>query len=199
MTKSKSSLIDINIEVCTLDMNRGRISISEVQNSEDFFESIREIISQYSGSVESYVLDWDPDFDSLDGLEYEVKDAGSEGYDPNSDEIEFFQAHISKKGNISFQINPSRGKVIIETVDVNGYMTLSKIIQDGEDIEYEIEDFGRPNEELLGYIAHYKNGLIDRDIEDGYFSIDPEEDRDEDVDERLREITYRWFEDIFQK
>ena len=188
----------LSYQVCVMDLNSDSIRISDIKSSEDFFKSVKSILCGYISNAETYVLDFN--WNENKKIKYEVLTEEARHHKTKIDEIQIFQMNIAKKGNIEFDLDPKVGAIKFHTFDIGGQIVLDKITQDGEDIDFEIEDLGRPNEELLSYVAKFKDGSILEDSVDAYFSYgDDENEVYEKLDTTLREITNEWYEAIFNR
>lgn len=118
----KSKLINAEIMSSIADINHGFISMADVKSKEDFFNSVRGILSEYNEQSETHVLDWDPVSDALDEIEYETIESDTlEGFsEALKGQIQIIQANISKKGRLSFEFDPSLGSLVMETEEVCG-------------------------------------------------------------------------------
>jgi hypothetical protein len=197
----KSKLINAEIISSMADINYGFISMSEIKNKDEFFNSVRKIIAEYNNQFTSHILDWMPVSDELDDIDYDSEEIESSEIDESvaPGKIKIIQANISKKGYLTFEFNPSNGTLLMEIERFCDYDTLKNIKQGDEHIDFEVQDSGHANEELLSYVACLEDGNIATAQVDAYFNIDPDEEPDIKTDAKLREITDAWFDDIFKK
>ncbi len=188
----------LSYQVCVMDLNSDSIRISDINSSEDFFKSVKSILCGYFSHAESYVLEFN--WNENIKIKHEVLTEVVPYHKPKIGEIQIFQMNIAKKGNIEFDLDPKLGTIIFHTFDVGGQLVLDKITQEDEDIDFEIEDFGRPNEELLSYVAKFNDGSIIEDSVGASFTYgDDENEVYEELDATLREITNKWYEAIFNR
>jgi hypothetical protein len=196
MTSAK--LKRLSYEVCVMDLNFDSIRISDIKSSKEFFQTVKSILCQYRNS-ETYALDFN--WDENKRVKYEVVNEDIEFYKPKNGEIQIFQMNIAKDGNIEFELDPKLGAIKFHTSDVGGRTILDKITQNGVRINFDFEDFGSSNEELLIYVAKFDDGSILEDSVDAYFfySEDDENQVHEEYDMTLSEITNEWYEAIFNR
>jgi hypothetical protein len=148
---------------------------------------------------ETYALDFN--WDENKRIKYEVVNEDIEYYKPKVGEIQIFQMNIAKKGNIEFDLDPKVGAIKFHTSDVGGQTVLDQITQNGDGVDFEFSDFGRPNEELLSYVVKFDDGSILEDSVDAYFSYSEDDENVvvEELDSTLSEITNEWYEAIFNR
>lgn len=196
MTSAK--LKRLSYQVCVMDLNSDSIRITDIKSSEDFFKSVKSILCGYTSNAETYVLDFN--WNENKKVKYEVLTEEVIHHKPKIGEIQIFQMNIAKKGNIKFDLDPKLGSIKFHTFDIGGQVVLDRITQNEEDIDFEIEDLGRPNEELLSYVAKFKDGSILEDSVGAYFSYGYDDNEVyEELDASLREITNEWYESIFNR
>ena len=196
MTSAK--LKRLSYEVCVMDLNFDSIRITDIKSSKEFFQTVKSILCRYRNS-ETYALDFN--WDENKRVKYEVVNEDIEFYKPKNGEIQIFQMNIAKDGNIEFELDPKLGAIKFHTSDVGGRTILDKITQNGVRINFDFEDFGSSNEELLIYVAKLDDGSILEDSVDAYFfySEDDENQVHEEYDMTLSEITNEWYEAIFNR
>ena len=188
----------LSYEVCVMDLNFDSIRISDIKSNKDFFQAVKSILCQYRNS-KTYALDFD--WDEIRRIKYEVVNEDIEYYKPKNGEIQIFQMNIAKKGNIEFDLDPKVGAIKFHTSDVGGRTVLDQITQNGDGIDFDFEDYGRPNEELLIYVAKFDDGSIIEDSVYAYFSYSEDDENVvvEELDSTLSEITNEWYEAIFNR
>jgi hypothetical protein len=196
---AKSKMINAEIVSPMADIHYGFITMSEIKTKKDFFHSVRNIISEYGNGSTSHILDWMPTSDDLEEIDYDTDELdSSESIELEvPGQIKIIQANISKKGYLTFEFNPSNGALLMGIERFCDYDTLKYIKQGDNYIDFEIQDSGRPNEELLSYVIYLEDGNTMTSQVEAYFNIDPD-DADEETDIRLKEITDTWFEEIFK-
>jgi hypothetical protein len=196
MTSAK--LKRLSYQVSVMDLNTDSIRISDIKSSNDFFKSVKSILCGYSNDAETYVLEFN--WNENKKVKYEVLTEEISHHKPKIGEIQIFQMNIAKKGNIEFDLDPKVGAITFHTFDIGGQIVLDRITQNEEDIDFEIVDLGRPNEELLRYLAKTEDGSILEDSVGAYFSYgDDETEVYEELDATLREITNEWYKAIFKR
>ena len=196
MTSAK--LKRLSYEVCIMDLNFDSFRISDIKSSKDFFQAVKSMLCQQANS-ETYALDFN--WDENKRIKYEVVNEDIEHYKPKVGEVQIFQMNIAKKGNIEFDLDPKVGTIKFHTSDVGGQTVLDQITQNGIGIDFDFEDFGRPNEELLSYVVKFDDGSILEDSVDAYFSYSEDDENVvvEELDSTLSEITNEWYEAIFNR
>jgi len=193
-TKLKS----LSYKVCVMDMTFDSIRISDIKSSKDFFQSVKRIHCR-NPNRETYALDLD--WNENKRIKYEVANEDIEYYKPKVGEIQIFRMTISKDGNITFKLNQKLDAIKFHTSNVGGRTILNKITQNGERVNFDFEDFGSPNEELLSYVVKFDDGSILEDSVDAYFSYSEDDENVvvEELDSTLSEITNEWYEAIFNR
>ena len=191
-------LKQVSYVTCVMDLNFSSFSINKVKSSNDFFKHVKSILCQYDSSRDTYILE--PDWSEHKSVKYEIENSEQTYFQPKVGEVQIFQMNIAKKGSIDFEFDPKAGLLTFHQIEVGGRYALDQITQNGEDIDFEITDYGRPNEELLMYVVKNKDGSIDTDFVDAYFSYSDDEDQEfEELDSKLLEITNDWYKELFKK
>ena len=196
MTSAK--LKRFSYEVCVMDLSFDSFRISDIKSSKDFFQAVKKSLCR-KPNRETFALDLD--WNENKKIKHQVVNEDIEFYKPKIGEIQIFQMNIAKDGIIEFDLDLKIGAIKFHTSDVGGRTILDKITQNSVGIDFDFEDFGQSNEQLLVYVAKLDDGSIREDSLDACFSYTESDMNEvhEELDDILLEITNEWYEAIFKR
>jgi hypothetical protein len=194
MKKTKPA--EVSLDCCEIEINYSDISLESIASYDDFYAAMKSFASEYNESRETYPADFSPD-EIAAVTTIEPIDNGPFIEPPPEGFIRLYQSAVSKHASYNFECDPNK-TLKLETREFRGYNVVMAMTQSGEDIYYECQDSGRPNEEPFGYIVNDKDGHLIENCTDAYFLIS-EDEWDEDSEQRLGEIAEEWYAEIFSK
>ena len=196
---SEEKIKRFSYQTSVMDLYFDSISISDIKSSKEFFQSVKNVMYGFA-NCEAYILNYD--LNENKDIKYVVENEVTKHYQPKTGEIQIFQMNIAGRGNFVIELDPKLGAIKFHTIDIGGQTVLNRITQNDEDIDFAIEDHGRPSEELLTYVVKFDDGSILMDSKYAYFPYSQKKDVKEALEEfdgELNEITYEWYESIFNR
>ena len=196
---SEEKLKRFSYQTSVMDLYFDSIRISDIKSSKEFFQSVKNVLYGFA-DCEAYVLNYN--LNENKEIKYVVENEVTNHYQPKTGEIQIFQMNIAGRGNFVIELDPKLGAIKFHTIDFRGQTVLNRITQNDEDIDFAIEDHGRPSEELLTYVVKFDDGSILKDLRYAYFPYSQKKDIKEVLEEfdgELNEITDEWYEAIFNR
>jgi len=174
------------------------INKSDIKSKYDLYDAYLDNLISWNDYKDTYfstVEYQNDDYDEISVKENLLKSSYEIVPQPTQDTIVIATYTISKKGYLEFDIDDE----IDVDVSYSNFivMWIQDISQNGQSIDTEITDFGRPNEEgVSSFYLNSKGELVER-YDGVWLFIDNANDVDKETEETIRSSTDEWYEEIF--